>query len=113
MRVEEYAYNKNHVIPRSYYGRRQWRMFALTYPQAIFIAIYEGESDEVFVTASLIGLNYSLESRLFVSRANGRRFLACPWGSIINGHRLPRVTITPFSVLKSSFGRPCVQRKIQ
>ena len=32
--------------------------------------------------------------------------LAWPCGSIINGQRLPRVEMTPFSVEKSSLGRP-------
>ena len=33
-------------------------------------------------------------------------FMACPWGSIMRGHRLLLVTITPFSVEKASEGRP-------
>ena len=35
--------------------------------------------------------------------------MACPCGSIMRGHLLPRVTITPFSVEKASDGKPCKQ----
>ena len=34
--------------------------------------------------------------------------MACPWGSIINGHLLADVTMTPFSVEKLSLGSPWI-----
>jgi hypothetical protein len=35
-------------------------------------------------------------------------FLACSWGSIIRGHRLPRVTRMALSVDTLSVGRPLI-----
>lgn len=40
--------------------------------------------------------------------ASSPHLLACSCGSTIKGHLVPRVTSTPFSVEKSSAGRPCM-----